>query len=151
MIKVAGRWELEWNTPIKEAELWNLLLRDHEISDWFMWPITGIKHNEEEWVHLYERESMSDILDECKDLHHVYFEPYNVVQQKERGIDLREFNHPKDVLYIFGSAHYNPVSRHKREQDTIVQIPTIQNEGVLWPHQCLAVCLYDRMVKKQWQ
>jgi hypothetical protein len=150
MIKIAGRWELEWNTPIKEVELWNLLLRDHKISDWYMFPITGIKHIEAEWVNLHERETFRDILDENQDLVHVYFEPYNVVQQKERGIDLREFNHPKDVMYIFGSAHFNP-ARFKRDTDLIVQIPTIQNEGVLWPHQCLAVCLYDRLNKNQWQ
>lgn len=149
IIKVAGHWELDWSTPIKEAELWNLLLRDFEISDWFMWPVSGIKHNEVPWVVLHERETFADILadEKVKGLKRVYFEPYNPVQQKERGINLREFKHPKNVLYIFGSAHYNPVPGNKTDDDLIVQVPTIQNKGVLWPHQCLAVCLYDRLTK----
>lgn len=146
MIKVAGHWELSWNTPIKEIELWNLLLSDYGISDWYMWPVSGIK-NTKQSVNLHERHTFKDMLAENEDLNHVYFEPYNPVQQKERGIDLRDFQHPKDVLYIFGSAHFNPVSRTKKEDSVIVQVPTIRNTGVLWPHQCLAVCLYDRLVK----
>ena len=129
-IAVAGRWELEWNTPIKEAELWNLLLRDHEIADWFMWPVTGIKQKEVPWVKLYEHDSFADILadEKVKGLKRVYFEPYNPVQQKDKGIDLRELNHPKNVLYIFGSAHYNPVSGNITPEDILVQVPTIQND-----------------------
>ena len=148
MIKVAGRWELEWNTPIKEADLWNLLLRDFDVKDWFMWPISGIRNSEIQ-VNLQERETFEDILADkgVKGLKRVYFEPYNVVQQPERGIDLREFEHPKDVLYIFGSAHYNPVQGHKTDDDIIVQMPTVHNTGVPWPHHVLAVCLYDRLVK----
>jgi hypothetical protein len=149
IIKVAGHWELEWNTPIKEAELWNLLLRDFEIADWFMWPVSGIKHNESSTVNLHERDSLADILKDplVKGLKRVYFEPYNPAQQKEMGIDLRDFEHPKDVLYIFGSAHFNPIPGNKTDEDIIVQVPTVQNKGVLWPSQCLAVCLYDRLTK----
>ena len=46
MIKVAGHWELSWNAPIKEVELWNFPLRDFNVSEWYMWPVSGIKHNE---------------------------------------------------------------------------------------------------------
>lgn len=152
VIKVAGHWELSWNTPIKEAELWNLMLRDFGISEWYMHPVSGIRHNERQTVNLYERPSMREILDENKDLTKVFFEPYNEIQQPEQGVDLRDFEHPEDVLYIFGSAHFNPVGLFKEEGDLLVQVPTVQNAGVLWPHQCLAVCLYDRLVKEgPWQ
>jgi hypothetical protein len=150
-IKVAGHWELDWNTPIKEVELWNLLLRDFAIEDWYMWPVSGIKHTEETWVHLHERPTFNDILTDTgvKGLKQVYFEPYNPVQQPEQGIDLRDLKHPQNVLYIFGSAHYNPVPGHKTNKDILVQVPTVENKGVLWPHQCLAMCLYDRLVKSR--
>jgi hypothetical protein len=150
MIAVAGRWELEWNTPIKEADLWNLMLRDFEVKDWFMWPISGIRNTETQ-VDLYERESLESILadEKVKNLKRVFFEPYNPVQQPQGGIDLRFFKHPKNALYIFGSAHYNAVPGHKKDGDFVVQVPTVQNKGVLWPTQCLAICLYDRLVKER--
>jgi len=148
MIKVAGHWELSWNTPIKEAELWNLPLRDFGVSEWYMWPVSGIKHNEWQRVNLYERDTMADILAETQDLLHVYIEPFNAAFKQYIPHDLRQFQHPEDVLYIFGSAHYNPVTYNTmREQDFMVNIPTKLNNGALWPHQCLVTILYDRIVK----
>jgi len=149
MIKIAGNWELSWNTPIKEAELWNFVLRDFEIKYWYMWPISGIRHNENNTVSLIEKHDLKSILEDNQNLTHVYVEPDND-HYRHYGTDLRDFEHPKDVLYIFGSAHFNPVIGHKRAHDLGIIIPTIQNKGVLWPHQCLLTILYDRMVKG-WQ
>lgn len=146
MIRIAGHWELSWNTPIKEAELWNLVLRDFEIKEWFMWPVSGIRHNEQRTVNLIEKHEFKDILEINQDLTHVYVEPDNP-HYRHYGTDLREFEHPKDVLYIFGSVGFNPVIHHKKEEDLGIIIPTIQNKGVPWPHQCLMVVLYDRLVK----
>lgn len=146
LIRVAGAWELSWNTPIKEAELWNLVLRDFAIKDWFMWPVSGIRHNEENVVHLHERHDFKQILAENQDLVHVYIEPHNPVFP-HNGIDLREFEHPKDVLYIFGSVGFNPIIGNKQEQDLSVTLPTIENAGVPWPHQILLGILYDRLTK----
>ena len=146
---VAGNWELSWNSPIKEAEQWNLMLSDFGVSEWYMWPISGIKHNQSNMVNLYEKENLKQILDEHPDVIRVFFEPANP-RTGEKGIALEEFEHPDNVIYIFGSAHFNPVSAHKREQDVVITIPTINNMGGLWPHQCLAICLYDRVVKS-WQ
>lgn len=150
-IAVAGRWELEWNTPEKEVHLWSLLLRDFQISNWYMWPVTGITHSESSWVNLHEYDSLPKILSlpEQKPLTRVFFEPYNPVQQPEQGIDLRDLKHPTNALYIFGSAHFNPVPGNMTKDDILVQVPTIENKGVLWPHQCLAICLYDRLVKNK--
>jgi hypothetical protein len=148
MIVVAGHWELSWNTPIKEAELWNLPLRDFGIEEWYMWPVSGIKHNEHQRVHLYEREDLKTILEENPDIIHVYVEPEKKAYPGYTHHDLRTFSHPKDVMYIFGSAHYNPILYNfMREQDIIVKIPTAENAGALWPHQCLVTVLYDRIVK----
>jgi hypothetical protein len=148
MIRVAGHWELSWNTPIKEAELWNLPLRDFEISHWYMWPVSGIKHNEQQKVLLHERDDLESILKENAALTHVYVEPYNAAYPQHKPQDLRTFVHPQDVLYVFGSAHYNPVMfNFMRKHDTSVMVPTIQNRGVLWPHQCLVTLLYDRLLK----
>lgn len=142
MIQVAGNWELSWNTPIKEAELWNLPLRDFGVTDWWMWPVSGIRQNEQS-VTLHERHSIDDILHENEHLTWVFLEP--------GGDSLHEFNHPQDVMYVFGSAHHNPVARGlPRTGDKVITLPTINNDGVLWPHQVLVTLLYDRLVKS-WQ
>ena len=148
-VKIVGNWELSWNSPIKEVEQWNLLLSDFNISDWYMWPISGVRNNQRNMVNLIEKEKFEDILQENLDKTWVFFEPKNP-RTGEMGVSLEEFKHPEDVLYIFGSAHFNPVLGYKREKDIVVTIPTINNIGGLWPHQCLAICLYDRMVKS-WQ
>jgi hypothetical protein len=151
MIRVAGHWELSWNTPIKEAELWNLPLRTFMIEDWYMWPVSGIQHNEWQKVNLHELPTFEDVLAANQDLVHVYVEPFNKANPQYVPEDLREFEHPKDVLYIFGSAHFNPVARNlRREQDKMVMVPSIRNQGVFWPHQCLVTVLYDRLAKG-WQ
>lgn len=43
IVKVAGIWELGWNTPIKEIELWEYPLRDFGVDAFYMTPITGIQ------------------------------------------------------------------------------------------------------------
>ena len=155
MIKVVGHWELDWNTnPEIESYLWNLPIRDFGIKDWYMWPITETR-NREGRINLYERDNLKTILEENKDLTKVFVEPQNPVNKKafHNGESLESFEHPKDVLYIFGSAHYSS-TKHKTDKDLSVVIPTIQNKGVLWPHQCLVTILYDRLVKRgkdEWQ
>lgn len=146
-VAVAGHWELSWNTPIKEAELWNLPLRDFDVSEWWMWPVSGIRHNESK-VNLHERRNLETILGE-NDGRRVFLEPENPLRP-HGGVDLRTFEHPDDALYVFGSAHFDPVASHKQPGDLVVTIPTVHNKGVLWPHQCAVIVLYDRMVKS-WQ
>ena len=147
MIKVAGHWDLSWNTPIKEAELWNFPLRDFGVAEWYMWPVSGIKHNERESVALHERENLVDILEENLDLPFVFMEPTNKVLGVH-PIDMTDFTHPEDALYVFGSAHYNPVAAGlPREGDHVVRLPTLHNAGVLWPHQVLVAALYHRLVQ----
>lgn len=148
-VKVAGHWELSWNTPIKEAELWNLPLRDFGVEDWFMWPVSGIRPNERE-VTLHERENLASILEENTALTWVFMEP-PCERLGVEPVSLVDFEHPDDALYVFGSAHYNPVAAgHGRPGDAVVALPTLHDKGVLWPHQVLVATLYDRMVKS-WQ
>ena len=145
-VRVAGNWELSWNTPLKEADLWAFVLRDFDIKDWFMWPVTGIKHCEHRSVGLHEYPSIEGIFEANQDFHHVYVEPANS-KFAHSGVSLKDFQHPSDALYIFGSAHFNPMVCYAKEEDQSIFIPTVHNAGVLWPHQCLAVIMYDRLLK----
>lgn len=139
-IAVAGHWELEWNTPIKEAELWNLMLRDFSVNDWRMFPVTGIRQNEWREVLLREYPDLPTLLQDAQDYTHVYLEPNG-------GVELEEFEHPENAMYIFGSARFRPSSGNIRPQDKSVYIKTIQDKGLLWPTQVLPVVLYDRLKK----
>ncbi len=149
MVHVVGHWEIGYMTPIMEANFWNLVLRDFEVKHWWMSPVSGIKHNEHLKLDLHERHTYDDCLAEIDaSLPRVFLEP-RTRHQNPDTIWLHDFEHPKGCVYIFGSAHYNPTLFHKREEDKIVSIKTIQDKGVLWSNQCLTIVLYDRVNK--WQ
>lgn len=144
-VAVLGHWEIGYMTPIMEANFWNLVIRDFEISEWYMTPVSGIRHNEDQKINLYERDTYDEVFEETKDLKRVFLEPRTLKQPDTTW--LHEFKHPKKCLYVFGSAHYNPTIAHKRDKDVVVSIKTIQDTGVLWSNQCLAIVLYDRLMK----
>ena len=148
-VKVAGHWEIGYNTPIIEANYWNLVLRDFEVDQWLMSPVSGIRHNEEALITLSEFKDYDEMLTSCAELPRVFFEP-RTDHFNPDTIWLHEFEHPENCVYVFGSAHYNPTLQHKREQDVVVSIKTMDDKGVLWSHQCVLLALYDRMVKS-WQ
>lgn len=150
MVRVKGHWEIGYNTPIIEANYWNLALRDFEVTEWSMSPVSGIEHNEERIINLTEHQTYEEYFESLSSgVTRVFIEP-KTEHINPDTIWLHDFEHPLDCVYIFGSAHYNPTVHHKREQDVIVSIKTIQNKGVLWSHQCLPIVLYDRMIKG-WQ
>jgi hypothetical protein len=148
MIKIAANWEIGYMTPIMEANYWNLVMRDFEVSEWMMTPVSGIRHNERLRVNLLEFHDYESMLESCSELQRVFLEPRTKHYNPET-IWLHEFTHPESCVYVFGSAHCNPTN-NKRENDVIVSIKTIQDKGVLWSNQCLLLVLYDRMVKS-WQ
>ena len=135
MIKIAGIWEFGWNTPIKELDLWEYPLRDFVVDMFYMTPISGIKSDV-----VHERESMEDILNENRD--------FDIVFVDERGyIDLENFIHPKNVMYIFGKSGLSSLSAYGNKDSISVKIKTIKNSGLLWPHQAASIILYDRFIK----
>jgi tRNA(Leu) C34 or U34 (ribose-2'-O)-methylase TrmL len=150
MVAVVGHWEQSWNVPATEAPMWSLPLRDWGVAEWHMWPVTGIRNGEQR-VELVEHHDLESAL-RSADGSLVFVEPRNPsFPTTMLGVDLPDFDHPHNAVYVFGSAHHNPVahvgSRFAHEQ---VVIPTVENAGVLWPHQALSVVLYDRLVKS-WQ
>ena len=143
---VAGHWEIGYMTPIMEANYWNLVLRDFEVKKWLMCPVSGIKHNEEQKMDLFEFPSYVGMLEGCGNMERIFIEP-RTRHETPDTVWLHDFEHPENCVYVFGSAHYNPTIIHKREQDHVVSIKTVQDKGVLWSNQCLAIVLYDRMLK----
>lgn len=112
--------------------------------DWRMSPVTGIIHNE---IHagmtLEEYHTPQDLLDSYPD------DVIRVFVDEQGDEDLDAFTHPENCVYVFGNAGTAPISfgEARRPQDKSVRIRTPNPSGVLWPHQCLLVVLYDRMLK----
>jgi hypothetical protein len=132
-----------------EANLWNLVMRDFDINEWWMNPVSGVRNNEERYVNLNERNHYQDIMNDIDPtLQRVFLEPHTSTST-ENPIWLHDLVHPENCVYIFGSAHYNPTidTTINREEDIVVTIKTQNDAGVLWSNQCLLTVLYDRYIK----
>ena len=145
MIKIAGHWEIDYMVPLVESYFWSWPLRDFEVTEWLMCPVSGIK-NPEQRVNLTEFPDYKTMLGSCENLKRVFLEP-RTNHQNPNTIWLHDFEHPKDCVYVFGSNHYNPSLSHKRKQDVAVSIKTVQDKGVIWANQCAFLVLYDRRIK----
>jgi hypothetical protein len=144
---VVGSWELGYSAPLTESYLWAWPLRDFGVVDWRMWPVSGIKCPEQQ-VSLTEYPTIDDALAGLTG-QRVYLEPSNGTFPLD-PIWLHDFEHPEDAIYIFGSVYFNPTVGRLTENDLVVQMPTLHDTGVPFPHQICVAVLYDRLVKS-WQ
>jgi len=150
MIEVVSHWEIGWNTPLLEADLWLLPLRDFGVTDWWVWPVTGIRCREQR-VNLHERPDLRTILQETPSWRRVYFEPINPSQFSGPSTLLNEYEHTDDAVWIFGSNHFCPPMQMGRDENAdYVTLPSVEDAGVIWPHQIFVAAAYDRLVKS-WQ
>jgi tRNA(Leu) C34 or U34 (ribose-2'-O)-methylase TrmL len=139
MVSVAGLWELGWNTPIKEAELWEYPLRDFGVDHLYMAPVSGIRSG-----YVQEIEELTEIMDQHRATAEIVF-------VDEKGVTpLAEFQHPENVLYVFGKTSLSPLIAYGKPGDKSIRIETNADKGMLWAHQAATIVLYDRM-KKTWQ
>jgi len=142
---VIGSWELGYSAPLTESYLWAWPLREFEVTDWRMWPISGIRCPEQR-VTLTEYPTINDALEGVKS--RIFLEPRNTSYPfPSESIWLPDFEHPEEAVYVFGSNHFNPTIARVRPEDVVVTMPTVENSGVLWSHQVMVSVLYDRMVK----
>jgi tRNA(Leu) C34 or U34 (ribose-2'-O)-methylase TrmL len=135
---IIGCWELGWNTPIKEFDLWTFPLRDLGCDEFHMVPVTGID------AEVIEHPDLGEFLASQRQ------ERLIVFVDEAGETPLPEFIHPDDVLYVFGRTSLSPYTAYSQPGDESIVIPTIEDSGLLWGHQAAALVLYDRMVKS-WQ
>lgn len=136
-IKIVGVWEMGWNTPIKEVELWQFPLKDFGVEKFYMSPISGI---------------LSDSVEEHSDLNQFLINERKLGRQiifvDEKGEqDLTSFKHPANATYVFGRTSFSPMVAFKKPEDLSVKIKTINDSGLLWSHQAAAIVLYDKIIK----
>ena len=129
MVKVAGIWERGWNTPIKEYDLWRMVVDEFQVDELIMTPVSGINKN------VIEMANMQEVIEAYPDL-----EPVFVDENGET--ELANFKHPEKALYIFGKGSYSPL--HLSQGNLSVKVMTPTNLGLMWPHQVLAILLRDR-------
>ena len=129
-------WELGWNTPIKELDLWKFPMRDLGVDKLYMCPITDIVSSK-----VIEKATIQDVIDENPEL--------QVVFVRETGTtSLIGFEHPENVLYITGKTNFSPFNDYKTEDSISLVVPTMVDKGLLWGHQAMSIVLYDRMIKQ---
>lgn len=145
---VVGHWEQSYLAPLTEAPFWAWPLRDFGVTEWWMHPISGIR-NIESKIHLHERNDLRECLAELADRPFVFVEPPNTSFPITMDPEwLADFDHPDDAVYVFGSAHFNPMAQlYDPERDRHLAMETVGNRGVLWPHQVAVTVLRDRLVK----
>jgi hypothetical protein len=135
-VVVASIWEYGWNTPIKEFDLWHYPLKDFGVDELAMTPVSGIRLNNK----VKEFDSVEELVKH-------YGLPV-IICTEYGDTDLKDFEHPKDALYLFNrtSGGELPVS-----PDYTLRISTQLNKGLLWGHQAASIILYDRFTKWQYQ
>lgn len=137
-VEIVGVWELGWNSPIKELDLWEFPLKDFSVSHINMTPVTGLGVNTQ---CLKEFHSVEEALST--------YPNHQVVFIDEAGeTELSDFTHPENAIYVFGKTSYSPFKTHAKPGDMSIRIDTIQKSGLLWSHQAATLILYDRMKKQ---
>jgi hypothetical protein len=133
-VEVAGHWELGWSAPLTEAIQWEMVMREFGVERLNMTPISGI---DARWVTEYP--SMEELLAD---------RPLTPVFVDEGArCTLETFEHPDEALYVFGKGTYSPFSAMAKDHLS-VRIETVK-PGMMWPHQALAIIMYDR--SRRWR
>lgn len=131
MIKILGCWENGWNTPILEYDLYAFPAKEYGVDELIMTPVSGINKKVTEYA------TVEEAIKNNPDLEVVF-----VDEQGED--DLKDFNHPENVLYVFGRASYSP---WKVIGGRSLKIDTPTENGRLWGHQAMGIVLHDRYSK----
>jgi len=140
MIEVAGVWEQGWNSPITESTEWEMMLREYGVDTLNMTPVSGIAAPWGNKPWLSEYDNMAEVLSD-----HSHLTP--VFVDEAATVDLVDFQHPEDALYVFGRAGYSPYA-DIGSGHLAVKIVT-PCPGCLWAHQACALLLHDRFIKAQ--
>jgi hypothetical protein len=136
IVKVAGIWEIGWNTPLAEADLWQFPLMDFGVNQWYMTPVSGIDRQE-----VTEVKELTQVIDQNPDLAVVFVD-------EKAPTPLQQFTHPQNALYVCGRTSVSAYELYRRPQDLAVRVETKPNgsaSGVLWAHQAVSIVLYHRL------
>lgn len=136
-VRAIGYWERGWNTPMHEMDLWEMVVRDFGIDEFHMSPVSGIDNK-----YVTEHVSFEEAVDSTR------ASGSKLVFVSETATTaLADFVHPENATYVLGKVGFDPMVAYFQEGDVEIVIPTAVNQGLLWPHQALAIVMYDRLMK----
>jgi hypothetical protein len=148
MIKVIGHWDI-WQKPTQEYTNWVFLVKHFGVDDFYMIPNTGLglslKNDQVDNIqYLYEIDDINDVIG------NIDFIP--VILDENGDVELIDLVHPENAIYILGRVGYSP-KENLNTNIISVRIPSWSKDvnssnGLLHPHQALAIVLYDREIKQ---
>ena len=147
MITIVGYWDKWFQHKENEYEVcWRFMLRHFGVDKIIMIPKLDARSKlplDYTDAELVEMNSIEEVLQEHSDLVPVIVD--------ERGTtSLREFIHPENAMYIFGSTGVNPLDILQPWSGQLVNIEgnsQYVNDALLHPHQACSIILYDRIMK----
>lgn len=149
-IKVAGYWDKWFERKTNEYNVcWKFMLRHFGVDQIFMIPNVNARERlalDYTDTEMIEMDTIQDVLTANPDMVPIIVD--------ERGTTaLRDFTHPENALYIFGSTGKNPLDALQPWNGISVNIEgnsEYVKDALLHPHQACSIILYDRM-NKLWQ
>lgn len=148
MVKVAGLWDVWLQHKAQEYDaLWRFMLKHFGVDQAIMVPWTGtveqlpLDHTD---VELVELRDLDEVIQKNPQLVPVVVDEFG-----KQPLDA--FEHPKDVLYIFGRTGRSALEElHWEGKSVFIEGADPAGSSLLHPHQACALVLYDRLVKS-WQ
>lgn len=144
MIKVAGCWDelLLPSAAIEYNSRWKFLVRGFELDGIYMSPVTGFveahRTSADMRDHVIEVENIMEAVDDNPEL-------VPVLVDECSPNPLQTFEHPSDVIYLFGRTGQSFYGGWKGASVGIEYPGALSS--YLQPDQAAALVLYDRMVK----
>lgn len=137
-VKIVGFWERGWDTPWQEFNWWIHPIKEFGVTEFYMNPVTGL-----------DKAAVNEFSDLSNIIAQADLEGATCVYLDEAAdVELPDFVHPTNAVYIVGRTSYSPyATSYRAGTDLAVKIPSITNSGGFWGHQAATMVLYDRYLK----
>lgn len=137
MITIAHLWEDAWLEPDRtERLIWRQMINAYNVDRWCAAIGTPGKFTQpDQFVHIDDM--FADLTAP---------RTFLVCPGTMPGIDLCDYTHPADAIYIFGNSD-NCLTQYVRPEDDVVSIYT-PTEAALFSFSVIGTVLYDRACKQ---
>ena len=138
MVTVIGLWEPVWmDSERSERRLWKQTMQAFKVDQWIMTPSNG---------KVFSCPVQYDTIEEA--LNSVEGKKTFFVPSKTaKGIKLEDYKHPKNAIYVIGSAAEN-LKKYMTDDDDIVTLYT-DGDTDLFGCCFIPIVLYDRFLKME--
>ena len=138
MVTVIGIWEDTWMEAERtERRLWKQTIQGFNVDRWIMAPSNGKVFSTP-----IQYDTIQEALDSVEGK-----KTFCVPPKTFNGIDLLEYKHPQDGIYVIGSGAESLMGL-VREGDDIVSVST-PSDTDLFGVCFVPIVLYDRLIKNK--